>query len=89
MTFTIETPEEALRPASDPTLDTGLKVFAGHRDGVALALGVGLDPKTVDLLAQSLWTSLHGLVSLLIARPAFPWADRERLIESHIRRLLW
>ncbi|MCR5876740.1 TetR/AcrR family transcriptional regulator [Phenylobacterium sp. J426] len=40
-----------------------------------------------ERLAQSLWAGLHGLVSLLIARPGFPWADRQTLIASHVRLL--
>lgn len=36
---------------------------------------------------QSLWAGLHGLVSLLIARPEFPWVDREQLIATHVAML--
>jgi AcrR family transcriptional regulator len=42
-----------------------------------------LDAETVECLGQSLWATLHGLVSLLIARRDFPWANRERLIAQH------
>jgi len=34
----------------------------------------------VDLASQALWAAGHGITSLLIRRPAFPWADRDRLI---------
>ncbi len=37
-----------------------------------------------ELAAQTIWTAIHGLVSLLIARPEFPWLERERLIDSVI-----
>ena len=42
-----------------------------------------------DIMAatQSLWAGLHGLVSLLIARPEFPWIDREALIATHVAML--
>ena len=36
---------------------------------------------------QALWAGLHGLVSLLIARPEFPWIDREALIATHVAML--
>jgi AcrR family transcriptional regulator len=36
---------------------------------------------------QSLWAGLHGLVSLLIARPEFPWIEREALIATHVAML--
>lgn len=34
----------------------------------------------VDVASQSLWAAVHGITSLLILRPAFPWADRDELI---------
>lgn len=42
-----------------------------------------------DVMAatQSLWAGLHGLVSLLIARPEFPWIERETLIATHVAML--
>jgi AcrR family transcriptional regulator len=42
-----------------------------------------------DVMAatQSLWAGLHGLVSLLIARPEFPWIEREALIAAHVAML--
>jgi AcrR family transcriptional regulator len=42
----------------------------------------------VELAAQTIWTAIHGLVSLLIARPEFPWLERERLIDSAIEGAL-
>jgi AcrR family transcriptional regulator len=36
---------------------------------------------------QALWAGLHGLVSLLIARPEFPWVEREQLIATHVAML--
>jgi AcrR family transcriptional regulator len=38
----------------------------------------------VDVASQALWTAMHGVTALLIARPAFPWADREALIKRVI-----
>jgi hypothetical protein len=56
-----------------------------HRE-LAELHGRGL---TVDIdtsaLTQSVWSSMHGLVSLLIAKPGFPWVERELLISSHLR----
>jgi AcrR family transcriptional regulator len=42
----------------------------------------------VELASQTVWTAVHGLVSLLIARPEFPWLERERLIDSVIESAL-
>jgi len=35
----------------------------------------------VDVASQALWAGVHGITSLLILRPRFPWADRDRLID--------
>jgi hypothetical protein len=50
----------------------------------ARGLGAGDDP---ERMAQSIWAGMHGLVSLLIARPGFPWAEREALVAGHVRML--
>jgi AcrR family transcriptional regulator len=34
----------------------------------------------VDTASQALWAAAHGITSLLILRPAFPWADRDTLV---------
>lgn len=47
----------------------------------AHGLTIDLD---VETLTQSVWLSMHGIVSLLIAKPAFPWVEREHLVESHL-----
>ncbi|MEW6596337.1 MAG: TetR/AcrR family transcriptional regulator [Pseudomonadota bacterium] len=71
----------------DPILQAGLSAFDGLRQAVAVELGEGRTDEQIDLLAQSFWAATHGLVSLLIARPNFPWCDREALIEFHLKRL--
>jgi AcrR family transcriptional regulator len=34
----------------------------------------------VDTASQALWAAAHGITSLLIRRPEFAWADRDKLI---------
>jgi AcrR family transcriptional regulator len=34
----------------------------------------------VETTAQALWASVHGITSLLIQRPAFPWVPKKKLI---------
>jgi AcrR family transcriptional regulator len=38
----------------------------------------------VDVTAQALWAAAHGITSLLIQRPAFPWVERNKLIRRVI-----
>lgn len=55
------------------------KIANAMRDGV-----VRRDLGSATLIAQALWASMHGLTSLMIARPRphFPWEDQDRLIAA-------
>lgn len=33
-------------------------------------------------MAEAIWAAAHGLVSLLIAMPHYPWSERHRLVEA-------
>lgn len=72
----------------DAILKAGLSAFDGLRQAMAAELGEGRSDEQIDLLAQSFWAATHGLVSLLIARPNFPWCDRKALIEFHLGQML-
>jgi AcrR family transcriptional regulator len=51
------------------------KVKAGVRAGV-------FQSDDAEVITQIIWASMHGLTSLLIARPEFPWEPRNVLIET-------
>ena len=38
----------------------------------------------VETTSQALWASVHGITSLLIQRPTFPWVAKKKLIEQVI-----
>jgi AcrR family transcriptional regulator len=40
------------------------------------------------IIAMSVWTSLHGIVSLRLSRPRFPWPPADQLIDLSVRRLV-
>lgn len=42
----------------------------------------------VALTAQTLWAGIHGITSLLIAHPSFPFVEREALIESVVDTMI-
>lgn len=66
----------------------GVETFECFHGQVARLVAAGMTrPGEAVLLSQSLWAGLHGLVSLLIARPGFPWADHQVLISRHIAAL--
>ena len=59
----------------------GTALFQGLRGTVELCIRQGLfRPMEVDLAAQILWIANHGVTSLLISNPNFPWVDRHILI---------
>jgi AcrR family transcriptional regulator len=41
------------------------------------------DPE-VELRTQALWAATHGVTSILIQRPSFPWVSKDRLIDTVI-----
>ena len=38
----------------------------------------------IETTSQALWTAIHGVTSLLIQRPTFPWVNKDELIEQVI-----
>jgi AcrR family transcriptional regulator len=65
---------------TDPALAAGLRAFASLRDPIARIHGA--DDAQVGVMSQAVWALVHGLTSLLITKPYFPWAEREALIET-------
>lgn len=66
-------------------LQAGVKAFSVLHGLIGEMHGEG-QPDS-DVIAQSTWASLHGMVALLLARPQFPWVDLETLIAAHLDRL--
>jgi AcrR family transcriptional regulator len=63
----------------------GTNIYLGHRALVEKCIRQGLfRPMDVDLAVQVIWTMNHGITSLLISNPNFPWMDREKLITQDI-----
>ena len=42
----------------------------------------------VETTSQVLWSTVHGVTSLLIAYPDFPWVDKEKLIDQMIEVII-
>ena len=59
----------------------GLAAFGMVVEMVATAMDAGVITRNDPfLVATNLWTAVHGVTSLLIARPDFPWPDFDRLM---------
>ena len=80
--FMLEKPWEQEGNGGGRVKEAGLAAF----NLMASAVGEVVGEAGGRLAAQSIWAALHGLVALLIARPNFPWVDREALIAAHIER---
>lgn len=73
----VEGGDHYLRPGS-----MGMRAFN------CLALGVAECVKhkrfredNVELISQALWAAGHGITSLLITKPHFPWLDKDKIID--------
>jgi len=68
---------------------TGDASFDFLRRAVANCTGSGaFRPCDVETVSQSLWSAVHGVTSLLISHPEFPWVDREALIDTTIDTMI-
>ena len=58
--------------------------FSHHADAVRRCIDAGVFPAAVDayVTAIGLWAAAHGVVSLLLAHPDFPWPDIDALVDS-------
>ena len=79
--FMLEKPWEEPGHEGGRVMEAGLFAFNLMAETVTQEMGDG-----GRLAAQSIWATLHGLVALLIARPHFPWLDRDALISAQVDR---
>jgi AcrR family transcriptional regulator len=64
------------------------RAYLYYRDLVAECASSGrLRPMDVDLLAQVLWTGVHGIVAAVIFTRDFPLADTTELVETMVDAL--
>jgi AcrR family transcriptional regulator len=65
-------------------LETGS--FAHLIEGIEAAVRAGALHPDADAFTTALhvWANIHGLTSLLVARPTMPWPDREAFIDDHL-----
>jgi AcrR family transcriptional regulator len=93
--FGVENPEPyrilfmskpAATPANFPPERMLQSASFGHLvEAVTRAIQEGDISGDPMLVSISLWATVHGITSLFISKPDFPWPDRERVIDT----LLW
>ncbi len=69
----------------DPTSDEIASGAFGHLlEGVVTCIGLGVLEGDPVGLGLKLWAAAHGLASLLITKPSFPWPPLEELVDATI-----
>jgi len=76
-------------PIEGPKFDyqgsMGEKCFLHLRSIVERCVQQGkIRPVDLDAASQALWAVVHGVTSLTISHPYFPWVDKDRLIDQVI-----
>ena len=67
----------------------GMRALATLRDTIADGVKAKkLRKVNPDVAARAAWASLHGITSLLITYPDFPWGDRKAVIDNVIEALV-
>jgi AcrR family transcriptional regulator len=67
----------------------GQEAFGCLHRGVQSAIDAGeLVSNDVDELSQTIWAGMHGLTSLLITCPRFPFVEQSRLVERMVHTLV-
>ena len=75
------------RPAAEQPV--AIQAFLAFRDQVAKLIEGGvLRPVDATATTQMLWAAVHGLATLLITAPSFPWADHRLLIDTLVDTLV-
>jgi AcrR family transcriptional regulator len=73
----------------DAILSAGMRSFSKLRDGLQQCQAAGLiRHEHGEVQAQSVWAMIHGITSILITCPTFPFVDRETLIESTLDKIM-
>jgi AcrR family transcriptional regulator len=67
----------------------GMKAYGNLRSGVAACIKAKKFRETnIEAVTQMIWAGGHGVTSLLISMPDFPWAKKTELIDLMIDTLL-
>jgi hypothetical protein len=70
-------------------LDSGLRCFDNLRGMVHKCIEEGLFRiDDVEEASQVLWAGIHGITTLLITKPGFPFVEETRLVESVVEVLV-
>jgi len=84
MTQVFATPEMCPR-----SREMGQKAFGNLRRMLQVCQEQNLiEIEDLDATAQAVWATVHGLTSLMIAKPHYPWVERGHLIDTLLRNTM-
>ncbi len=86
-TFVMPHGDEAAPTCEDDSgaAPVGMKAFEFLSTAVAECARQGrLRTADVETASRALWAGVHGITSLLIVQPEFPWGDRDAVIDAVI-----
>ncbi|MBI3653604.1 MAG: TetR/AcrR family transcriptional regulator [Acidobacteria bacterium] len=67
----------------------GMKAYEHMRQAVQECIDKKkLRDSNADAVSQALWAVIHGLTSLLVTKPDFPWVKKDQLIELTINSVI-
>lgn len=75
-------PLEARDGAENAAQRLGAELFGSFADVVEQVARAGNLKTDAKVAAQVFWAGVHGIVSLIITKPYFPWADRDALVRT-------
>jgi AcrR family transcriptional regulator len=75
-------PAEAREGAQSMAQELGSGVFRSFEGVVAEAVEAGVMRGDARTVGQAIWACAHGVVSLMITKPYFPWAERQALVDT-------
>jgi AcrR family transcriptional regulator len=85
-TFVLPQPadlEPKRRKARSTPESNGMRALGCLRDCIAGGIKAKkLKKMDADVAARAVWAAMHGITSLLIVHPSFPWGDRELVIDT-------
>jgi hypothetical protein len=68
----------------DPSDEIASGAFGHLLEGVTACIGLGILEGDPGELGIKLWAAAHGIASLLIAKPRFPWPPVAELVDATI-----
>lgn len=80
-------PMEARDGAQTMARELGYDLFRRLEGTVGDAVAAGRMAGDAATIAQTIWATAHGVVSLMITKPYFPWAERQVLVKTTLDAL--